>query len=78
MIEAQALDRVHRFGQTRDVVATRYIVKNSIEIVSPSSITAGGILTSSMSGDININTRYLVCAGSSKSQIKTWTTITWR
>ncbi|OQD83471.1 hypothetical protein PENANT_c016G00982 [Penicillium antarcticum] len=31
MVEAQALDRVHRMGQTRDVVTTRYIVKDSIE-----------------------------------------------
>lgn len=34
MIEAQALDRVHRIGQTRDVVTTRYIIRNSIETVS--------------------------------------------
>lgn len=34
MVEAQALDRVHRMGQTRDVVTTRYIVKDSIETVS--------------------------------------------
>lgn len=34
MAEEQALDRVHRMGQTRDVVATRYVVKNSIEEVS--------------------------------------------
>ncbi|KAB2571496.1 DNA repair protein rad8 [Lasiodiplodia theobromae] len=31
MAEEQALDRIHRMGQTRDVVATRYVVKNSIE-----------------------------------------------
>ena len=31
MAEEQALDRVHRMGQKRDVVATRYIVKDSIE-----------------------------------------------
>ncbi|GME30103.1 SNF2 family N-terminal domain-containing protein [Neofusicoccum parvum] len=31
MAEEQALDRVHRMGQTRDVVATRYVVKDSIE-----------------------------------------------
>ncbi|KAI1389345.1 P-loop containing nucleoside triphosphate hydrolase protein [Hypoxylon trugodes] len=31
MLEAQALDRVHRMGQRRDVVATRYIVPYSIE-----------------------------------------------
>jgi hypothetical protein len=37
MVEAQALDRVHRMGQTRDVVTTRYIVKDSIETVSYST-----------------------------------------
>jgi len=31
MAEEQALDRVHRLGQTRDVTTIRYIVKNSIE-----------------------------------------------
>ncbi|KAJ5740687.1 Helicase C-terminal [Penicillium malachiteum] len=31
MVEAQALDRVHRMGQRRDVSITRYIVKDSIE-----------------------------------------------
>lgn len=34
MAEEQALDRVHRMGQTRNVVATRYVVKESIEEVS--------------------------------------------
>ncbi|KAK6226445.1 hypothetical protein QIS74_02492 [Colletotrichum tabaci] len=29
--EAQALDRVHRIGQTQEVIARRYIVKDSIE-----------------------------------------------
>lgn len=33
MVEEQALDRVHRMGQTRDVVATRYITNDSIETV---------------------------------------------
>ena len=33
MAEEQALDRVHRIGQSRPVVATRYIVKDSIEDV---------------------------------------------
>lgn len=37
MVEAQALDRVHRIGQVRDVTVTRYIVKNSIELVRSSS-----------------------------------------
>ncbi|KAJ5227097.1 DNA repair protein rad5 [Penicillium citrinum] len=30
-IEAQAIDRVHRMGQTRDVSVTRFVVKDSIE-----------------------------------------------
>ncbi|KAJ5977910.1 hypothetical protein N7501_001252 [Penicillium viridicatum] len=30
-IEAQAIDRVHRMGQTRDVNVTRFVVKDSIE-----------------------------------------------
>ncbi|OJI87927.1 hypothetical protein ASPTUDRAFT_61339 [Aspergillus tubingensis CBS 134.48] len=30
-IEAQAIDRVHRMGQTRDVQVTRFVVKDSIE-----------------------------------------------
>ena len=34
MAEEQALDRVHRIGQTRPVTAIRYIVKGSIEEVS--------------------------------------------
>ena len=33
MAEEQALDRVHRLGQTQEVVATRYIVRDSIEEV---------------------------------------------
>jgi SNF2 family DNA or RNA helicase len=33
MAEAQAVDRVHRIGQTREVVVTRYIVSNTIETV---------------------------------------------
>jgi hypothetical protein len=36
MAEEQALDRVYRLGQTREVIAIRYIVKNSIEEVSHS------------------------------------------
>jgi SWI/SNF-related matrix-associated actin-dependent regulator of chromatin subfamily A3 len=36
MAEEQALDRVHRLGQTREVVTIRYIVKDSIEEVSHS------------------------------------------
>lgn len=30
-MEAQAIDRVHRMGQTRDVSVTRFVVKDSIE-----------------------------------------------
>lgn len=37
MAEEQALDRVHRIGQCREVVVTRYIVSNSIEEVSASN-----------------------------------------
>ena len=33
MAEEQALDRVHRIGQTQPVVATRYIVGESVEEV---------------------------------------------
>jgi len=31
MIEAQAVDRVHRIGQGRDVFITRYTIQDSIE-----------------------------------------------
>lgn len=34
MAEAQAVDRVHRIGQTREVEVVRYCVKDSIEEVS--------------------------------------------
>lgn len=34
MVEAQAIDRVHRIGQSRDVEVVRYIVDGSIELVS--------------------------------------------
>jgi hypothetical protein len=33
MAEAQAVDRVYRIGQRREVTVTRYIVPNSIETV---------------------------------------------
>jgi hypothetical protein len=38
MVEAQALDRVHRLGQTRNVTATKYIIEDSFEEVLFSSI----------------------------------------
>ncbi|KAI4859570.1 hypothetical protein F4820DRAFT_157651 [Hypoxylon rubiginosum] len=31
MLEAQALDRAHRIGQTREVSATRYLTPDSIK-----------------------------------------------
>ena len=34
MVEAQAVDRVHRIGQEREVVITRYIMRNSVETVN--------------------------------------------
>ena len=33
MAEEQALDRVHRIGQKQSVIATRYIVSESVEEV---------------------------------------------
>jgi SNF2 family DNA or RNA helicase len=33
MAEAQAVDRIYRIGQKREVFITRYIVPNSIETV---------------------------------------------
>ena len=33
MVEAQAVDRVHRIGQQKDVFITRYLIKDSIEFV---------------------------------------------
>ena len=33
MVEDQALDRVHRIGQTKEVTTIRYIVRNTIEEV---------------------------------------------
>ena len=41
MAEEQALDRVHRMRQTREVVTTRYIVKNSIEEVNTLPVPSG-------------------------------------
>ena len=34
MLEEQALDRVHRIGQTKPVITIRYIIKDSFEEVS--------------------------------------------
>ena len=31
MSESQALDRIHRLGQSKDVVTTRYVMSNSFE-----------------------------------------------
>lgn len=39
MAEAQAVDRVYRIGQQREVVITRYIVPKSIETVREDSRT---------------------------------------
>lgn len=47
MAEEQALDRVHRMGQERDVTATRYITENSIECVSSADFS---LFTSSNPG----------------------------
>ena len=33
MVEDQALDRVYRIGQKKEVTTTRYIVKNTLEEV---------------------------------------------
>lgn len=38
MAEEQALDRVHRIGQTQPVVAVRYIVSESVEEVRISHV----------------------------------------
>jgi hypothetical protein len=40
MAEAQAVDRIHRIGQQHDVEVVRYIVDESIESVSFSSVTS--------------------------------------
>jgi SNF2 family DNA or RNA helicase len=34
MVEAQAIDRVYRIGQTQEVTVIRYIVPTSVETVS--------------------------------------------
>ena len=38
MAEAQAIDRVHRIGQQRDVEVVRYVVSKSIELVGSSRV----------------------------------------
>jgi hypothetical protein len=38
MAEAQAIDRIHRIGQQQGVKVVRYIVSESIESVSTSSV----------------------------------------
>lgn len=38
MAEEQALDRVHRIGQTQPVIAVRYIVSESVEEVRISHV----------------------------------------
>ena len=40
MAEEQALDRVHRIGQTQPVIATRYIVSGSVEEVGISHVVS--------------------------------------
>ena len=35
MVEDQALDRVHRIGQEKEVTTVRYIVNNTLEEVRP-------------------------------------------
>lgn len=39
MVEAQAVDRVHRIGQDREVLITRYIMRNSVEKVDSDRVT---------------------------------------
>lgn len=45
MIEEQALNRVHRMGQTKDVTTIRYIMENSIEEVMLSDLDCRILLT---------------------------------
>ncbi|KAL9621183.1 MAG: hypothetical protein Q9160_004315 [Pyrenula sp. 1 TL-2023] len=40
MVEAQAIDRVYRLGQTREVLTTRYVTPNTIEDVSQRTPTS--------------------------------------
>jgi len=52
MLERQALDRVHRLGQTKDVVSRCYVVQglDSIELVSKHNVT----LAIEMVGSYNV------------------------
>jgi len=51
MVEAQATDRVHRIGQLRDVVVTRYIVENSIEQVRAISVVSNYLQLIALAAD---------------------------
>lgn len=61
MAEAQAVDRVHRIGQSRPVKATRYVTRESIETVSPRLLSPAPVL-------LSIADRGIVCAMGSKSE----------
>ncbi|PIG86899.1 DNA excision repair protein (Rad5) [Aspergillus arachidicola] len=56
-IEAQAIDRVHRMGQLRDVAVTRFVVKDSIEVrmlrVQERKMNIAGSLGLRVGGDGN-------------------------
>ncbi|RJE20970.1 hypothetical protein PHISCL_06706 [Aspergillus sclerotialis] len=55
--EAQAIDRVHRMGQLRDVSVTRFVVKDSIEVrmlrVQERKMNIAGSLGLRVGGDGN-------------------------
>ena len=63
MAEEQALDRVHRMGQRQEVVATRYIVKDSIEEVRKAS------LIPSISLSFLIDVGLLACGARTEKQV---------
>lgn len=44
-IEQQAIDRVHRLGQTRPVFVTRYIIKGTVGEPQSHSYSTGSELT---------------------------------
>jgi len=69
MVELQALDRVHRIGQKKDVEITRYVVKNTIEMdmlncqqkkikLAEQSLDAGRLQTDKINICKEIVTRY--------------------